>query len=116
MSQDGTREFLESHIQGGQRGTLLSQNGSGLYQAFNQGIDFAIGNSKVTHVGMLHSDDRLITSAFEKYLAVIDSVQSEVFYSSIDFHNDSENRVRVWETGEFSRFKRNTGWMPHIQA
>ena len=39
-------------------------------------------------------------------------LKSQVFYSGIEFHDGSGSRVRVWESGEFSRFKLNTGWMP----
>lgn len=111
-STDGTLEYLQSHVNQVQNTVLLSQNGTGLYQALNLGIEAAIADPAIIYIGMLHSDDRLITSAFERYLSVIESESSEVFYSNIEFHDASGTRVRVWDSGKFSRFKLNTGWMP----
>ena len=111
-SADGTMSFLRSFVESEANAVLISQEGTGLYQALNQGVQAAIQDPEVTHVGMLHSDDYLIASAFERYLSVIESEPSQVFYSGIEFHDTSGKRVRVWEPGEYSRFKLNTGWMP----
>ena len=111
-STDGTLNKIQSYLDERTNAVLLSQQDSGLYQALNQGIQAAILDPEVTHIGMLHSDDHLIVSAFEKYLSVIETEPSQLFYSGIEFHDVSGSRVRVWESGQFSSFKLNTGWMP----
>ena len=111
-SADGTVEYLKAHVTNTEYGLLLEQNEAGLYQALNQGIQAAIGNSDVTHIGLLHSDDYIKAGAFEKYLALIAADSSPVFYSDIEFHNKLGVKVRYWRSGEFSRLKLSTGWMP----
>ena len=37
---------------------------------------------------------------------------ADVSYSDIQYHNASGDVVRVWRSGDFSRFKLYTGWMP----
>ncbi len=111
-SSDGTLNCIQSYVGAGADAVLLSQKGAGLYQALNQGVQAALLDPEVTNIGMLHSDDYLITSAFERYLSVIEAKQSPVLYSGIEFHDISGRRVRSWESGRFSRFKLITGWMP----
>ena len=111
-SSDGTLNCIQSYVDERTDAVLLSQHDSGLYQALNQGIQAAIQDPEVTHIGMLHSDDHFISSAFERYLSVVEAEPSKVFYSGIEFHDTSGGRVRVWESEEFSRFKLATGWMP----
>ena len=112
QSTDGTFEYLASYVESTTNAVLLAQDGIGLYPALNQGIQAAINDPEVTHIGMLHSDDQLIPAAFAKQLAIIDSSQAVIFYSDIEFHNSSGKSVRKWNAGKFSRFKLNTGWMP----
>jgi glycosyltransferase len=111
-STDGSRECLEAYVRTTGNGVLLVQDGTGLYQALNQGMQAAIGDPDVTHIGLLHSDDELISGTFEAYLTEIEESDAPVFYSDIEFHNVTGDRVRVWESGPFSKFKLNTGWMP----
>jgi len=111
-STDGTIEFLNDFTANTDDSIVQTQDDAGLYQAINHGIRLAIDDPDVTHIGFLHSDDRLITNVFEKYLSVIETEPSPVFYSGIEFHDASGARIRVWDSGEFSRFKLNTRWMP----
>lgn len=111
-STDGTVECLQSYIEATTGAVLFSQDGLGLYQALNQGIQEALNDPDVTHIGMLHSDDQLIPASFDKYLTVIENEPAAVFYSGIEFRDHSGAVVRVWRSSEFSRFKLNTGWMP----
>ncbi|NNL50487.1 MAG: glycosyltransferase [Woeseiaceae bacterium] len=111
-STDGTASYIRSHIKKDPNVVIVEQAGKGLYEALNQGIQVAIDDLRVTHIGLLHSDDRLIESAFERYLSVIETESSPVFYSGIEFHDNSGRCRRVWESGEYSKFKLNTGWMP----
>jgi glycosyltransferase involved in cell wall biosynthesis len=111
-STDGTTPFLQSYVQSERNSVLLSQEGTGLYQALNQGIRAAIQDPEVTHIGLLHSDDILIPDAYSKHLMRIEETDALVFYSDIQFHNSAGRQVRTWDSGRFSRFKLSTGWMP----
>lgn len=116
-SSDGTREYLAAFATTTGNGVLLSQTGTGLYPALNQAVTAAVADPEVTHIGFLHSDDRLIATPFDRYLSHIDSSQCDVLYSDIEYHDKDERRVRVWNAGRFSMFKLKTGWMsPHTSV
>jgi len=111
-SSDGTREYLASFVTTTGNGVLLSQTGTGLYPALNQAVTAALADPEVTHIGFLHSDDRLISTQFDEYLSHIDSSRCDFFYSDIEYHDKHDRRFRVWNAGRFSMFKLKTGWMP----
>jgi len=111
-SSDGTRDYLESFVAKTNGSVLLSQTGTGLYQALNQAVNAALVDSEVTHIGVLHSDDRVHSEHFSAYLSHIESSQCEFFYSDIEYHDKHDRRVRVWNAGQFSKGKLKTGWMP----
>ena len=112
-SSDGTRMFLEKFVSANpDNSVLLVQDGTGLYAALNQAINAVLQDNDVTHIGFLHSDDRLIPGCFFEYLSLIRSSDADLFYSDIQFHNDENRVVRVWAAGTFTRLKLNTGWMP----
>lgn len=111
-STDGTAEFLEEYTAARPLATLLRQDGHGLYAALNQGVSYAMNDPDVSHIGMLHSDDRMAGGSYLEYLSVIESSSADVFYADIEYHDQSGNVVRKWRSGDFSRFKLNTGWMP----
>jgi len=111
-SSDGTREYLESFVATTGCSVLLSQTGTGLYPALNQAVTAALADPEVTHIGFLHSDDRLISTQFDEYLSHIDSSRCDFFYSDIEYHDKHDRRFRVWNAGRFSIFKLKTGWMP----
>ena len=92
--------------------TALSQTGIGLYSALNQAVTAALADPEVTHIGFLHSDDRLISTQFDQYLSHIASSRCDFFYSDIEYHDKDDRRVRVWNAGRCSIFKLKTGWMP----
>jgi glycosyltransferase involved in cell wall biosynthesis len=111
-SSDGTREYLAAFAAASGNSIFLSQTGSGLYAALNQAVTAATADPEITHIGLLHSDDRLISSHFGQYLAHIESNRCDFFYSDIEYHDKHDRRVRVWNAGRFSVFKLKTGWMP----
>ena len=111
-SSDGTREYLELFAGNRDNCVLIAQQGTGLYHALNQGVDAAMDDPEVTHIGFLHSDDRLLQHQFGAYLTQINQSGSDFFYSDIEYHDKHDRCVRVWETGMFSKLKLNTGWMP----
>ena len=95
-SSDGTLEFLKSFAAKIEHSVLLSQTGTGLYPALNQGVRAALADTAVTHIGFLHSDDRLIPGNFSEYISKIESSECDIFYSDIEYHNSDDRRVRVW--------------------
>src|ERR1017187_7655245 len=111
-SSDGTRKYLESFATTTGNSILLSQTGTGLYPALNQGVTAALADPEVTHIGFLHSDDRFISTQFDEYLSHIKSSRCDLFYSDIEYHDKHNRRCRVWNAGRFSMFKLKTGWMP----
>ena len=111
-SSDGTREYLESFVTTTGNSVLLSQTGTGLFRALNQAVTAALADPEVTHIGFLHSDDRLISTQFDEYLSHIDSSRCDFLYSDIEYHDKHDRRFRVWNAGRFSIFKLRTGWMP----
>ena len=111
-STDGTVEFLHSFASDKCNTVYQAQDGIGLYEALNQGIRVAVEDPEITHVGLLHSDDRLVTENYASYLSEIENNSADVFFSDIQFHNAAGRVVRVWRSGHFSSFKLNTGWMP----
>ena len=111
-SSDGTLEYLEAFAATTDKSYLLLQKGTGLYPALNQAVEAALADPEVSHIGFLHSDDRLLPRQFNEYLSHIDSSQCDFFYSDIEYHDKHDRCVRVWNSGRFSTFKLNTGWMP----
>jgi len=111
-SSDGTREYLDSFVATTNGGVLLSQAGTGLYPALNQAINAALVDPAVTHIGFLHSDDRIFPKHFGPYLSHIESSPCDFFYSNIEYHDKHGRIVRVWNAGKFSMRKLKTGWMP----
>ena len=111
-STDGTVEFLNNFADNTDNAVVQTQCDAGLYQALNQGIQVAMDDPGVTHIGFLHSDDRLLPDSYGEYLSKIEIRTEEIFYSDIEFHDSFGNVARVWQSGKFSKFKLNTGWMP----
>jgi len=66
----------------------------------------------VRYIGLLHSDDRIVTRNFQEYLAAIDEGCDDVYYSDIQYHDSGNKVVRIWRSGRFSSLKLHTGWMP----
>jgi len=111
-STDGTVDYLKKFASGVRNAVVQSQVGTGLYEALNQGIELAVTDPEVTHIGMFHSDDRLIPGNYSDYLSCVESRYADIYYSDIDFHNPTNDIVRIWRSGKYSRFKLKTGWMP----
>jgi len=111
-SGDRTIEILDEYVRSRADIRVLQQKEKGLYQALNEALEWAIADDDVTHIGFLHSDDRLLQDSYPGYLAAIRASDADVCYSDIQYHNAAGDVVRVWRSGKFSHFKLNTGWMP----
>ena len=111
-STDGTWDHLIGFSRRNSNVSIQLQNGTGLYQAINEGIETALRDSDVTHIGLLHSDDRLLAANYCEYLSEIKSDRIALYYSDIQFHDRDNRVVRRWNAGRYSTWKFRTGWMP----
>ncbi len=111
-STDGTLAHLASYASNQRSAVVLEQDGTGLYEALNQGTKHALLDAGVTHVGLLHSDDKLLVDNYNDYWSYIRQHAADVYYADIEYHDPAGRVVRQWESGRFSRFGLNTGWMP----
>jgi glycosyltransferase len=111
-STDRTVTILDDYRQRRPNVFVLEQKENGLYQALNEALEWTIADDDVSHIGFLHSDDRLLEAAYPGYLTAILASGADVGYSDIQYHDASGDIVRMWRSGDFSRFKLHTGWMP----
>lgn len=111
-STDGTWQYLRELEEHSREIRVERQIGVGLYEALNQGVQAALIDSSVTHVGLMHSDDYFLVKHFDEYLQYQSASDAMIFYSDIQFHNNKGRVVRIWKSGTYSKFKLNTGWMP----
>jgi len=108
-STDGTLELLHSRLD--RRAVLVSEPDKGIYDALNKGLARATGEV----IGLLHSDDIFaddqvltdVAKAFNK--PAIDAVYGDLQYVS---KANTNNVIRHWRAGEYSRARLGRGWMP----
>lgn len=108
-STDGTLALLESKRM--QIATLVSETDNGIYDALNKGIKLATGDV----VGFLHADDVYAdVHVLERIAAAFADPSVTAVYGDLQYvskHN-TNNIVRHWRAGSYSRKKLGWGWMP----
>ena len=77
-STDRTMEILDEYRQRRSNVHVLQQKEKGLYQALNEALEWTIADDKVSHVGFLHSDDRLLEAAYRGYLSAILALDADL--------------------------------------
>lgn len=108
-SKDNTIELIKSNCT--RVSKIICEPDHGIYDALNKGIQAASGDV----IGFLHSDDLL---AYDDVIADIaktfESTGCDAIYGDLEYvaQNDTTKRIRLWESGSFSRFKMTVGWMP----
>ncbi|HBC6877055.1 TPA: glycosyltransferase [Escherichia coli] len=108
-SKDNTIELIKSNCT--RVSKIICEPDHGIYDALNKGIQAASGDV----IGFLHSDDLL---AYDDVIADIaktfESTGCDAIYDDLEYvaQNDTTKRIRLWESGSFSRFKMTVGWMP----
>ncbi|WP_338928654.1 glycosyltransferase family 2 protein [Escherichia coli] len=108
-SKDNTIELIKSNCT--RVSKIICEPNHGIYDALNKGIQAASGDV----IGFLHSDDLL---AYDDVIADIaktfESTGCDAIYGDLEYvaQNDTTKRIRLWESGSFSRFKMTVGWMP----
>ena len=108
-SSDGTLELLHSRLD--RHAVLVSEPDKGIYDALNKGLARATGEV----IGLLHSDDIFadnqvladVAKAFHE--PAIDAVYGDLQYVS---KANTNNVIRHWRAGEYSRARLGRGWMP----
>ncbi len=91
--------------------TIISEPDNGIYDALNKGINCATGDI----VGYLHSDDLFAYSDAVKDIverfqeSSCGAVYGDLQYVSKD---DTDNVIRLWKSGAYSKKKLKNGWMP----
>ena len=107
-SKDGTVEILKSY---GDKIKWVSEKDSGIFEAMSKGVKMATGDA----IGIVGSDDfypdnkaiSKIVKAFEESNA--DSVYGDLHYvDSVDTNKITRN----WKSGNYSRERFLSGWMP----
>ena len=111
-STDGTVEYISDFVRAHVSATLVKQSGAGLYDALNQGIEFALSCPDISFIGFLHSDDIILPEPFSRYLGYITRKNVDIGYADILFHNSGFEVTRNWRAGHAGLFQLRTGWMP----
>ncbi|HDX6443995.1 TPA: glycosyltransferase, partial [Escherichia coli] len=108
-SKDNTIELIKSNCT--RVSKIICEPDHGIYDALNKGIQAASGDV----IGFLHSDDLLAyDDAIADIAKTFESTGCDAIYGDLEYvaQNDTTKRIRLWESGSFSRFKMKVGWMP----
>lgn len=114
-STDGSQEVIKAELQSAifrsKDIKFVSEPDGGMYEAINKGIRMATGDV----IGLVHSDDML----YDEH--VISDVVRKFEESEADFvygdgiyvdSSDPSRKVRIWNGGEYYRWKVKLGWLP----
>lgn len=91
--------------------TIISEPDKGIYDALNKGICAATGDI----VGFLHSDDLFAyPDAVKDIVEQLQNSNSDALYGDLQYvsKNDTNNVIRLWKSGQYSRSQLKNGWMP----
>ena len=104
-SNDETLEICKNfnHIS-----KIISENDSGVYNAFNKGLKIASGDV----IGFLNSDDTFADK--ESLKKIVDAFDSETdaVFGNLKFYNKNNKVVRNWISKPYSYGAFKKGWMP----
>jgi len=108
-SKDNTLAIIKQ--QGSRVITIISEPDKGIYDALNKGIQIATGDI----IGFLHSDDLFAYPDVVKDIVstFVDSL-CDAAYADLEYvsKGDTDNIIRLWKSGLYSRDKLKNGWMP----
>jgi len=108
-SKDNTLKVIKQQCS--RVATVISEPDKGIYDALNKGINAATGDI----VGFLHSDD--LFAYHDAVKDIVDTFQSnhcDAIYADLEYvsKDNTNNVVRLWKSGEYSKQKIKNGWMP----
>ncbi len=108
-SKDRTLDIVNRYQ--GRVAKVVSEPDNGMYEAINKGIKAATGDI----VGLLHSDDFLLSShIISEIVEVFDRTGADIVYGD-GLYVDSRHTdkiVRNWVSGKYKRWKVRVGWLP----
>lgn len=108
-STDGSLQVIEKYRD--RIGVLVSEPDRGIYDALNKGVARATGDV----VGFLHADDLFADqNVLAKVAAAFEDPAVEAVYGDLTYVSkaDTNNVIRYWKSGEFTRSALIQGWMP----
>lgn len=104
-SKDNTIQIINNHSK---KSILVSENDSGIYDAWNKGLKLATGDI----VGTVMSDDYLKSAkSIESIVHAFQNEDCDILYGNMDFVLNGEI-IRQWRAGNFKKYKYYFGWMP----
>ncbi|MCT7942956.1 glycosyltransferase family 2 protein [Shewanella holmiensis] len=90
---------------------LISEPDRGIYDALNKGILAATGDI----VGFLHSDDAFASvDSVQQIVNTFVQDEKDAVYGDLQYvsADDTSKVIRLWKSGDYSRNKLKSGWMP----
>ena len=109
ISTDGTLEVIQQHP--GPNTLVISEPDQGMYDAINKGLKHATGDI----VGVLNADDYYPTDdVLQLVIKTFADPTVEVSYGDLLYvdREDTDKVIRTWKSGEYSRERFYSGWMP----
>lgn len=91
--------------------TIISEPDKGIYDALNKGVRVATGDI----IGFLHSDDLFAYSdAVKDIVSQLKKSDCDALYGDLQYvsKDDTENVIRLWKSGTYTKEKLKNGWMP----
>lgn len=108
-SKDNTIELIANNCS--RVSSIINEPDKGIYDALNKGIKAATGEI----VGFLHSDDLFAYSdAVKDIVSTFVDSDCDASYADLEYvsKEDTDNIIRLWKSGQYSRNKLKNGWMP----
>jgi glycosyltransferase len=108
-STDNTLDLVRAHYC--QVSVVISEPDKGIYDALNKGLKAATGDI----VGFLHSDDILADeNVISNVVKIFQNDKCDAVYGDLEYvsRSDLNNKIRVWRSGVFKKYKMHLGWMP----
>jgi len=106
-STDNTCRIIENYRE--KIDVFISEPDKGIYDAMNKGLALATGDV----IGTINADDFFADDNVLYDIARVFSEQNtQILYGDLDYIDPSDEVIRKWRSGRYSRGMFNWGWMP----